>query len=97
LFPTVPPSLAAPESDCQRSRRHNDRCSSHRGRQRSVVRCVDGARNRCERDAAGSLVQGPAQSDRRPDQRKARPPGHPRVVIVPRLDAFPRRALPATA
>ena len=43
------------------------------------------------------VLAGPAQGHRRPDRRDAGAHGDPRVVDLPRLDAPPRRALPAAA
>src|SRR6218665_3342522 len=45
----------------------------------------------------GGVLAGPAQGDGRPDQRTPRAPCDPRLVGLPRLDAQPRRALPAAA
>ena len=45
----------------------------------------------------GGVLAGPAQGHRRHDRREAGAAGDPRVVDLPRLDAQPRRALPAVA
>ena len=59
------------------------------------ARCAAGRAGGCL--PRGRVLAGPAQGDRRADQRAPGAPGDPRVEHLPPLDASPRRALSARA